>query len=129
MGRARLVCAINRLVRRLVGRLVDGLVGRWFRGVRQRMEGGLGAVGGLVVCLSLVSHLGVISVVISHVVDDLDAAVGQVDLVGALGGVAVALLPVAEVGARVVVGDGVTEGVRRGLLGAAARKRSCRRGR
>ena len=65
---------------------------------------------------ALVGHLGVVAVVVGHVADDLDAAVGQVDLVGALGGVAVPLLPVAEVGARVVVGHGVAEGVRGGLL-------------
>ena len=75
------------------------------------------------VCRSLVGHLGVVAVVIRHVVDDLDAAVGQVDLVGALGGVAVALLLVTEVGARIVVRDGVTEGVRRGLLEGARRRR------
>ena len=60
-------------------------------------------------------HLSLTRVALDVVVDDLLAAVGEVDVVGALGVLAVALLLVAE--ARVVGRHRVTEPVVRGAAG------------
>ena len=68
--------------------------------------------------LSRVGHISNVSAVGvgNVVVDMLDPAVGQVDGVGAGGGVAVTVLLGVEPGARVVVGNGVVVGVDGGLL-------------
>merc|ERR1719278_1371238 len=79
-----------------------------------------GVIGSRLWVLSLarVGHLGNVSAVgISHVVvDSLDPAVGEVDGVGAGGGVAVAGLVGAESSLAVVVGHGVDVGVDGGLV-------------
>ena len=70
-----------------------------------------------VLSLALVGDLGVESVVVvGDVLDGLDTAVGQSHLVVAGGLFAVTVLVRSEVSARIVVVDGVVEGVRLGLL-------------
>lgn len=67
--------------------------------------------------LAFVGDLSLVSVVVvGHVVDGLDAAVRQGYGVRARDGLAIRVLRVAEVGARVVVPDAVVEGVGLGLL-------------
>ena len=80
---------------------------------RRSVLRGTGVVGG-----SLVGDGGLVSVVICHVVDDLDPAVGQGDFVGAAGDGVGALLLAVEVRAGVLVGHAVVEGV-----GALLKKR------
>ena len=73
----------------------------------------------LVAGLALVGHLGVVASVallVSHVLDRLHAAVGQVDRVVAVDGLGIVVLVLREDGARVVVVDGVVELVRLGGL-------------
>ena len=67
--------------------------------------------------LALVSDLGIVSiVVVGDVIDVLDSPVGEGYAVVALRAAAIALLVLRKVGARVVVVDGVVEGIRHGLL-------------
>jgi len=80
----------------------------WFRGVVSLDRGGC---VGVVVGRPLVGDGGVVASLVGVVSDGLDAAVGEVHEVLALRLVAVASLRVAEVGAGVVVVDGVLEGV------------------
>jgi len=87
----------------------------WFRGVICWLRGvvslGRGDCVGVVVGRPLVGDGGVVASLVGVVSDGLDAAVGEVHEVLALRLVAVASLRVAEVGAVVVVVDGVLEGV------------------
>ena len=73
------------------------------------VSGLVSGLGGFVVGLTLVSHIGNISrVSIGNVVgDDLGAAIGQVDTVFALGGVVVAVLVGGEVSASVVISNSI----------------------
>lgn len=108
----------GRLVRsgRLVGWLVRGGVGgRLVRG--GRVGGRLGGVDVVVLGLALVVDVGVETVLVGDVAHGLDAAVGQQRLVLALGVVAVAVLDVAVVVARVLVLDVVRVVVLRVLKG------------
>ena len=99
----------GRVVRGRVSRM-GGRVGRMGRGVRPCLVvGGAGAVVGL----AGVGDVGdVAGVRVVHVVGHrLRAAVGEEDGVGSAGGVPVALLVLAELGAAVLVVHAVLEGV------------------
>ena len=103
---------------RLIGR--SGVVRSGFVGGGRVVRGRLVGRGRVVLGvggLSVVGDLGVVStVVVSRVLDVLGTAVGQNHRVIALHVVTVALLVAGEVGAGVVVVDGVVEGERPGLL-------------
>jgi len=98
------------------GLLVDGGGSRVVVLGGDHDEGGLVGLG-RVLRLPLVRDVGVEArVVVSLVLHDLRATVGELDLVGALDGVAVTLLVLAEVQALVGVVHAVREVVRLGGL-------------
>ncbi len=81
----------------------------------------MGLVGSAVVRLALVLDVGHVSLVaVDGVVDGLHTSVGKVDVVGAGGVLAVALLVVSKVGLVVVVLDLVAVGVVGGVVVVAA---------